>query len=923
LRYLLLVLLSVLLVSATFAGTITGKVTGKASGDPLAGANVYLQGMPVGAATDEGGMYSFEVKDGSYILICDYVGYAKQTVSLDVSGAVTYDFAMVEFLFAKTINVVADRAKERETPVAFSNVTKERMQHTLGSQDIPLVLNTTPSVYATVAGGGAGDARMNIRGFDQRNVSIMINGMPVNDMENGWLYWSNWDGVADATSSIQVQRGLSAVNLATPSVGGTMNIVTDPAAHEAGLLFKQEYGTAGFQKTTFAGHSGLINDKFAVSGSIIRKTGRGIIDYTWTDAWAYYLGASYNVNDNNTLQLFALGAPQRHGQNLYAQNMAVYSTNYALGQGDYDREALTKFNMVGRNFNQNWAPVDPSYTDQQHWNEQTGDRYNPHAIMHRENFFHKPLVNLNWFSQLSDKLSLYTIAYWSGGHGGGTGELGDLVRQSFEGSFDNSTGKFYYFGSPWTFDWNASIAINRDSTTAWIDKRQYDKEKGQSLGILRNSRNNQNTYGALVKSFWKTTDNLQTSFGIDLRTAEIEHYREVRDLLGGTYFDPRAVEEDTSDFWSESEMQRKLGDKVAYNFTNTVDWLGFYAQGEYTAGKLTAFGMVGYSTIKYNYTNHFRAADTLANGGPDLSSGELSTETEWFNGCRLKGGASYRFTDNVNMYGNLGYISRVPIFDDVIDDVSGIVNEDVDNQEFISFELGLGYVSKDRTFGITVNGYHTSWYNRTFKDDEYDLEGEEVLVYLKGVDARHIGIEFEGFWQPSDFMRFNYAFAAGDWIYTKDVTGFTRVIGSDDDVHYTFYIKDLKVGDAPQTQFSLASSIFPADGLTATLIYQNYSDHYANFDAFTRNVEDDRTQSWLIPSANIFDLHLTYDLPGSWNGVNLTFFAHFFNVFNTVWIQDATDNSQYNAWDYDHDADDAEVFFGLPAFSNFGLTLTY
>lgn len=89
------------------------------------------------------------------------------------------------------------------------------MEVRLGSRDIPLVLNTTPSVYSTQQGGGAGDARINVRGFNQRNVAIMINGVPVNDMENGWVYWSNWDGVGDATASIQVQRGLSAVNLAT------------------------------------------------------------------------------------------------------------------------------------------------------------------------------------------------------------------------------------------------------------------------------------------------------------------------------------------------------------------------------------------------------------------------------------------------------------------------------------------------------------------------------------------------------------------------------------------------------------------------------------------------------------------------------------------------------------------------------------
>ena len=105
-------------------------------------------------------------------------------------------------------------------------LVKKKWKFSLGSQDIPMILNTTPSVYATQQGGGAGDARINVRGFNQRNVAVMINGVPQNDMENGWVYWSNWDGVGDATSSIQMQRGLSAVNLATPSIGGTMNIIT-------------------------------------------------------------------------------------------------------------------------------------------------------------------------------------------------------------------------------------------------------------------------------------------------------------------------------------------------------------------------------------------------------------------------------------------------------------------------------------------------------------------------------------------------------------------------------------------------------------------------------------------------------------------------------------------------------------------------
>ena len=146
-----------------------------------------------------------------------------KTISVgDIVSSLSFALA-TDVVALSALEVLASRADET-TPVAYTNVTKEEMEIRLGSQDIPMILNTTPSVYATGQGGGAGDARINVRGFNQRNVAVMINGVPQNDMENGWVYWSNWDGVGDA-SSIQMQRGLSAVNLS--SIGGTMNIITD------------------------------------------------------------------------------------------------------------------------------------------------------------------------------------------------------------------------------------------------------------------------------------------------------------------------------------------------------------------------------------------------------------------------------------------------------------------------------------------------------------------------------------------------------------------------------------------------------------------------------------------------------------------------------------------------------------------------
>ena len=151
---------------------------------------------------------------------------------------------------------VADIAKDRKTPVAVSTIKEAVIVEKLGNQEFPEVLNTTPSVYATKAGGGFGDSRINVRGFDQRNTAVMINGVPVNDMENGAVYWSNWAGLSDVTSAMQVQRGLGSSKLAIASVGGTINILTKSAdkKREGNVMFG--LGNAGYNKLLFSYNTG-------------------------------------------------------------------------------------------------------------------------------------------------------------------------------------------------------------------------------------------------------------------------------------------------------------------------------------------------------------------------------------------------------------------------------------------------------------------------------------------------------------------------------------------------------------------------------------------------------------------------------------------------------------------------------------------
>ncbi|MCH7528553.1 MAG: TonB-dependent receptor, partial [Candidatus Marinimicrobia bacterium] len=578
-KVLLVALVLPMMVQAQ-TGIVSGTVTDSESGDVLAGANVVIEGTTLGAAADADGNYSISnVAAGTVTVSASVIGYedGSQTVNLTEGGTATVNFALApSAIMLSGLEILADRAT-RATAVAYSNIDKEDMELRLGSRDIPMVLNMTPSVYATAQGGGAGDARVNVRGFNQRNIAIMINGVPVNDMENAWVYWSNWDGVGDATASIQMQRGLSNVNLATPSVGGTMNIITDPTALASGGNFRQEIGSWGFLKSTLNYNTGLINDKMAFSATIVRKTGDGYYLGTWTDAWAYYFGASYALSDKDRLELYAVGAPQRHGQNLYKQNIASYSQDYAKGLDGYDSGGLDKFAEAGdgRAYNENYNTVSSSYTGKQYWSmygvRDGVERFDAGILNERENYFHKPQVNLNWYHTFSDQMRVSSIFYFSGGKGGGTGTYGSMVWD--------------YNGPSRIVNWDATIARNDTNATG-------------SRGILRNSVNQQWTLGAISKLSLDVSDKLKTTFGIDWRTAEIGHWREVRDLLGGEYYRYTGNDFDVTD----TDYQKGLGDKIAYNYTNTVDWLGFFGQGEFISGPISAYGMGGYSIIGYTFT---------------------------------------------------------------------------------------------------------------------------------------------------------------------------------------------------------------------------------------------------------------------------------------------------------------------------------
>ncbi|MEN9002455.1 MAG: carboxypeptidase-like regulatory domain-containing protein, partial [Flavobacteriales bacterium] len=454
-----LTILSLLAGIGFFAqnGTISGVVSDEITGETLIGATV-IYGQGKGTTTDYNGNYSLTLPQGEYKLTFSFVGMKAVTKTVKLNSRTKFLNVKLASNALREVEITADIAKERETPVAFTNISREKLNEELASQDIPMVLNSTPSVYATQTGGGDGDARITIRGFSQRNLAVMIDGVPVNDMENGWVYWSNWFGLDMVTQTIQVQRGLGVSKLAVPSVGGTMNIFTTGIDSRKQLTVKMEAGTGAFQRQSVSYNSGKLKNGWGFTGAFSRKKGDGYVDGAYTDGHFFYAKVEKRIK-NHLISLSGFGAPQSHGQRSFRQPISFYDEGKArdlgVSEGAIDQYRQAGGSDHGIKFNQFWG----NYTDKNGVQR---------TLTERENKYFKPQITLKDFWQVNDKFYITNVAYLSIGRGGGTG-----MRNS---SLDPETGLLnaqYVYDKNTAGDFGPNVEPSYHPTELWANSNTF------------------------------------------------------------------------------------------------------------------------------------------------------------------------------------------------------------------------------------------------------------------------------------------------------------------------------------------------------------------------------------------------------------------------------------------------------------------
>lgn len=766
---------------------------------------------------------------------------------------------------------VADIAKDRKTPVAVSTVKSAQIIERLGNQELTEVLNTTPSVYATKSGGGFGDGGITMRGFESRNIAVMVNGMPVNDMEGGTVYFSNWTGLSDVTSTIQVQRGLGSSKLAIASVGGTMNFITRAADMKKGGVVRIGVANNDYHKASFSYNTGKTENGWSTSFLMSRTAGSYYVQNTDFEAYAYYFALGFEPNKKHNFQFTITSSPQWHDQRSYTSRIQDYI--------DYNP------NRDGNPYRQ-YNPDFGYYTDA------SGRRI---ALSNKSNFYAKPVMMLNWDWNITPKSKLSTVLYASNGRGGGTGDIGRVGGKGItHASFKDADGHINYDA---IFAANAAV----DANTA---------VEGSTL-IRRASMNSHNWYGILANFQHKINDNWNFSIGTDDRYYYGYHYQVLSHLYGANgYKDKSNVNSAVAKVVTKVHDYKNLpwnpfGGKtlgqeehIGYSNDGEVLWYSGFGQVEFTKNNFSAFVQGSVSNQAYRRIDNFKVKED----GTTKQQGQfVDRKTSFKNliGYNVKGGANYNINENHNVFANVGFYSKQPFMTAVYPNNQQVVNPNLTNEKIFSAEVGYGFRSSK--FNANLNLYRTEWKDRWARipNQTFITASGPVRGYseINGITQVHMGIEVDATYKPVKFLELQGMFSYGDYRYKGNATG-ADFDESNNPVtttgNTTLYLDQVKVGGSgnssiPQLTASLGATVKPISDLSIYGTWRFVGNLYSAVNTNDYKTVARQEQGALrLPDYNLLDLGVSYKLRLRERSQYFTFGANVYNVIDTYYISDAS-----------------------------------
>lgn len=242
----------------------------------------------------------------------------------------------------------------KNTPMSISTVSKETLKHNDFGQDIPYLMQSTPSlIVSSDAGTGIGYTTFRVRGTDDNRINITVNGVPLNDSESQSVFWVNMPDFSSSVGSVQIQRGVGTSTNGAAAFGASIAMTTDRPSTSQSVEINGATGSFNTRKLTLKGATGLLHNKFAFDArySLIRSD--GYIDRAKADVSSYYASSTF-YHDATMIKLITFGSNEKTNQawNYVPSYMIAEGNRTYNSCGEYTENGITKYYDQTDNYQQ-------------------------------------------------------------------------------------------------------------------------------------------------------------------------------------------------------------------------------------------------------------------------------------------------------------------------------------------------------------------------------------------------------------------------------------------------------------------------------------------------------------------------------------------------------------------------------------------
>ncbi|MEG0518058.1 MAG: TonB-dependent receptor plug domain-containing protein [Bacteroidales bacterium] len=791
-------------------------------------------------------------------------------------------------ILLKEITISAGVENVRKSPLRLKSISADEIQALAPGKTYPELLKNIPGIFATSETGSYGDAKINIRGFKQENISVLLNGTPISGLTSGSMFWNNWLGLTDATATIQVQKGIGGSMLSDNSVGGTINIISKSPGTAPSYDMGYSYTNDGTSKGYINYNSGTLNRGWAISLLASYTWGSSWVECSKINSWSYMASVSKKINKRHSLLFTALGSPEEHEQR---------ST----------RLSYADMEQYGRKYNKNWG----YYTDP---NGNVSQR-----TINKNNYF-KPYFTLNHFyntkvGKNADKnFTLSSALYLTIGNGGGY--------------WTESTGKrIIDYQKDGHIDWESVYAANKTvgtnagnaNSSNGINGGSSQDAAGSAQNIMSDYMAGHTQFGVKSSFLLDLSRNLNLDGGVHYQYYSTWEKEKITDLLGGEYWYEN-YEKNSLMGGAGRNPIKKEGDYIRTHNGKTLNYGTIYGMLTYSPQNfiIKLGGSLSGSTHqrwdKYNYP------DT---GTKKAGQGIYSKVAHGLGGA-VKTGILYNINNGKHLktsnsiYLNAAYYSRAPYSGVYFASGNNHISDGVKNEKNLLGELGYRLIYGKGGMEATV--YTAYWKNKSMMSNPYKpLEEDSYKFMITGLNALHYGVEIDAWHNFTRWMKLSAFVSAGSWKWKNNVNAtiydpYSGQVAQQINV----YSNGLPIGDAPQTQIGANLEICPYKSATSEFNikadWQYNSRYWADFDPATRTNPNDFNNPYRIPNYHLVNLGAT------WNQkigkLNAGIFLNLNNLFNTYYIERGKDGK-------DHSQETFSGYWGQGRNFNLGLRLHF